>query len=199
MDLTARILDNVRIDGAPDIGPFAVIGQPPRDGKAGETIIGEGARIRSHAVIYAGVTIGRDFFCGHHALIREGCRIGDGVSIGSGAVLERDVMVEDHARIHSMVYIPEYTHIGRGVFVGPRACFTNAKYPTYPGVRKNLRGADVRDGAIVGANATILPGIVIGERAVIGAGAVVTRDVEAGTVVAGNPARPVGRADGIGY
>ncbi len=190
---------DVELGHEPDIGPFVVIGHPLRGKRAAKTRLGERARILSHSVIYAGTQIGDRFFCGHHVLIREFCYLGDDVSIGTGSVLEHDVTIEDGVRVHTGVFIPEFSILRSGCWVGPRVCLTNAKYPTYPGVKDNLRGPEIGAGAIIGANVTILPGVRIGERALVGAGAVVTADVEPGAVVAGNPARQVKTIDHLTY
>lgn len=189
----------VTIGVDPQIGEFVVIGCLPRFEPAEDTLIGDRARIRSHSVIYAGVQIGERFFCGHQVVIRENCRIGKGVSIGTGCVIEHHVTIEDGVRLHSSVFVPEFTVLRAGCWIGPRACLTNAKYPTLPGVKENLAGPDIGAGAIVGANVTILPGVKVGERAMIGAGAVVTEDVQAGAVVIGNPARRVKSIDELSY
>jgi len=114
-------------------------------------------------------------------------------------VLEHSVELEDGVRLHSSVYVPEFTVLRAGCWIGPRACFTNAKYPTFSGSKDHLAGVEVGPGAIVGANATILPGVKIGERAFVGAGAVVTHDVPPGVVVVGNPARALRPVQHISY
>jgi UDP-2-acetamido-3-amino-2,3-dideoxy-glucuronate N-acetyltransferase len=82
---------------------------------------------------------------------------------------------------------------------GPRVVLTNARYPASPAAKENLRGVVVKARARIGANAAILPGVVIGEGSLVGAGAVVVHDVEAGQVVVGNPARAVNRIDRLPY
>jgi len=193
------IMPNVRIGANPKIGKFVVLGVLPRDGRAIETSIGDDANLRSHSVIYSGVTVGDRFFCGHHVTVREGCRIGNDVSVGTGSIVEHDVLIEDGVRVHSGAFVPENTILRKGCWIGPRVCFTNAKYPTLPGVKENLVGPEVGPGAIIGANATILPGVKIGAKAVVGAGSVVTKNVAPGVVVAGNPARPVKSAEELSY
>ena len=84
-------------------------------------------------------------------------------------------------------------------WVGPNAVLTNARYPLSDGVKEELIGPTLREGAIVGANATLLPGIAIGKRALVGAGAVVTEDVPDGAVVVGNPARIIKTTDDLPY
>jgi len=184
---------NVSIGDDGVIGPFVVIGEPPRGAAPGElaTIIGPGAIIRSHTVIYAGNIIGARFQTGHGALIRELNRIGDDVSLGSHSVIEHHVVIADRVRIHSNVFIPEFSTLEEGAWIGPGVVFTNALYPLSPNAKKTLRGPRLLPGAKIGANATLLPGVTIGRDALVGAGAVVVRDVPDGAVVVGNPARVV--------
>lgn len=183
------------------IGYFVLIGIPPRGRKEGDltTVIGPGAIIRSHTVIYAGNRIGKNFQTGHAVLVREENSIGDEVSIGSGSVIEHHVTVGDGVRIHSQAFVPEFTLLEAGCWIGPRVVMTNAKYPLSPTAKSTLRGPTVRRGAKIGANSTILPGVNIGERALIGAGSVVTRDVPPDSVVAGNPARIIRKVSDLPY
>lgn len=171
--------------------PFALLGVPARGEKEGEreTWIGEGALIRSHTVIYAGNRIGRGFQTGHGVLLREMNEIGDDVSVGSGTVIEHHVRLGSGVRIHSQAFIPEYSVLGDGCWLGPHVVLTNAKYPCSPGAKATLRGPMVGAGAKIGANSTLLPGVVIGKNALVGAGSVVTTAVPDGAVVVGNPAR----------
>ncbi|MDD3826500.1 MAG: DapH/DapD/GlmU-related protein [Anaerolineae bacterium] len=175
------------------VGAFCEIGVPPRGHEAGdlETHIGRQAVIRSHTVIYASNDIGDGFQTGHGVLIREANSIGHRVSIGSHTVVEHHVRLADGVRIHSQAFIPEFSVIEEEAWIGPNVVFTNAIHPRCPRVKDCLRGPIIRRGAKVGANATLLPGVEVGEMALVAAGAVVTRDVPAGAVVAGNPARVV--------
>jgi len=190
---TYKIYENVDIGEGAVIGDFVIIGEPPRDMKPGElrTRIGKNATIRSHTVIYAGNVIGDGFQTGHHVMIREENKIGDNVSIGTNSVVEHHVRIGDGVRIHSQTFIPEETTLEAGCWIGPNVVITNAKYPLSPGVKRSLKGATVRKKAKIGANATLLPGVIIGENALVGSGAVVTKDVPAGKVVIGNPAQVV--------
>src|SRR4029434_11032591 len=140
------------------------------------TVIGKGAVIRSHTVIYAGNIIGNNFQTGNKVNIRESNRIGNNVSVGTLSVIEHHVEIADNVRIHTQVFIPEYSTLEEGCWIGPNVVFTNAKYPLSPRVKDNLVGTVIRKGAKIGANATLLPGVVIGENALVGAGAVVVRD-----------------------
>jgi acetyltransferase-like isoleucine patch superfamily enzyme len=186
-----RIFENVHLGDGSVVEEFCIIGTPPRGKQPGElvTTIGDGSVIRSHTVIYAGNTIGRNFQTGNKVNIREQNRIGDNVSIGTLSVVEHHVEIGNNVRVHTQAFIPEFSVLEDGCWIGPNVVFTNAKYPLSPGVKDQLAGPVIRKGAKIGANATILPGVIVGENALIGAGAVVTRDVPAGAVVAGNPAR----------
>jgi acetyltransferase-like isoleucine patch superfamily enzyme len=153
------------------------------------TVIGPRSLLRSHTVVYAGNVIGERFQTGHHALVREFNTIGDNVSIGSLSVVEHHVTIGDGVRIHSQCFIPEYSVLEDGAWIGPRVTITNAPFPRCPDVSKCMRGVVIERDARIGANATLLPGVRVGARALVGAGAVVTRDVPPGTLVVGNPAR----------
>jgi acetyltransferase-like isoleucine patch superfamily enzyme len=166
-----------------------------RHGPDAPTVIGAGALIRTHTVIYAGNTIGERFATGHHTLIRESNTIGDNVSIGSLSVVEHHVTIGDRVRIHTACFIPEYSVIEPDAWLGPRVTLTNAPFPRCPDVSRCIVGVSIGRAARVGANVTILPGVRIGERALIGAGAVVTKDVPPGTVVVGTAARAVKTID----
>jgi acetyltransferase-like isoleucine patch superfamily enzyme len=166
-------------------------------GGSARTVIGARSVLRSHTVLYAGSVIGERFQTGHHVLVRESNTIGDDVSIGSLSVVEHHVTIGTGVRIHSQCFIPEYSVLEDGAWIGPRVTLTNAPFPRCPDVSRCLRGVHIGRNARVGANVTILPGVRIGERALIGAGAVVTRDVEPGAVVVGTAARPVKSIDDL--
>jgi acetyltransferase-like isoleucine patch superfamily enzyme len=191
MILDPLILNGVTWQGTYELGPFAIIGQRSRKSAATQagTVIGDGACIGSHTVIYEGNRIGKRLVTGHHVLIREDNEIGDDVSVGSGSVVEHHVRIGCRVRLHSNVFVPELSVLEDDCWLGPNVVLTNAKYPQSPRVKQSLRGPVIGCGAKIGANATILPGVRIGQQALVGAGAVVTRDVDAYAVVAGNPAQ----------
>ena len=178
------------LDQARILGP-CVLGHP-----AGETdtplLLGPGVVIRAYAVLYQGSRIGGGTQLGHGALVREGNDVGEDCSIGSGAHLEPNNVIGDRTRIHSGTFVSSST-IGSDVFCGPSVVFTDDPHPPCPRYLDCVRGPVVHDGASIGAGVTLLPGVVIGRRSLIGAGSVVTRSVEPDSVVAGNPARPIGR------
>jgi acetyltransferase-like isoleucine patch superfamily enzyme len=158
----------------------------------GQVIIGKNALIRSGSIIYSNVKIGNGFRTGHRVLIRENSEIGDNVLIGTNSVVDGNCKLGNNISIQTDAYITAYTTIEDNVFVGPRVVTTNDKYMYYGA---KLAGPIIKKGARIGANATILPGVVIGEEAIVGSGAVVTRDVPAGSTVVGNPARVIRRTN----
>lgn len=194
-----RIYPNVSLPPDAEVDDFVVLGCAPRGHQPGDLplVMGAGCVIRSHTVIYAGNTIGAGFQTGHHVMVREQNTIGDRVSIGTQSVIEHHVTIGDGVRIHTQVFVPEYTVLEAGCWLGPNVVITNARYPLSEGVKDRLAGAHVEAGAMIGANATLLPGVRIGARALVGAGAVVTRDVPPGVVVVGNPARVINTVDAI--
>lgn len=191
---------NVKLGAGAQVGEYVILGTPPRGKGPGEleTVIGEGAVIRSHTVIYAGNQIGRAFQTGHGVLVRESNEIGDDVSIGSHSIVEHHVHIGNGVRIHSQAFVPEFSILEEGCWLGPHVVLTNARYPLSRRAKETLEGPQVKRGAKIGANVTLLPGVVIGEWAVVGAGSVVTRDVPPGKVVAGNPARVIGNVAELG-
>ena len=188
---SAIIYPNVKLGQNCIIEDFVIIGVPPRGSSPGdlETVIGDNSIIRSHTVIYAGNIIGNNFQTGNKANIRELNEIGNNISIGSLSIIEHHVKIANRVRIHSQVFVPEYSTLEEMCWLGPNVVLTNAKYPLSLDVKKNLTGPTIRKGAKIGANSTLLPGIIVGKNALIGAGSVVTKDVSDNAVMAGNPAK----------
>jgi UDP-3-O-[3-hydroxymyristoyl] glucosamine N-acyltransferase len=156
------------------------------------TTIGDHCTIRDFGIIYSKTRLGDRVQTGHHYLIREETTIGNDTLIGSNVIIENECSIGNNVSIQSGVYIPTYCKIGNEVFLGPYAVLTNDKYIGYKDSRKRaLEGVIIEDRASIGANSTILPGIKIGSKAVIGSGSVVTADVAAGEVVVGIPAKPL--------
>ena len=135
------------------------------------TDIGEGTRIWAWAHVMPGARVGRGCNIGDHSFIEGGAAIGDDCVIKNGVSVWDGVRLEDR------------------VFVGPNAVFTNDRYPRAKSPPTSWWQTLVREGASIGANATICPGITIGRWAMVGAGAVVTKDVPDYALLTGNPAR----------
>lgn len=152
--------------------------------------IGKNALVRAGAIIYSNVRIGDNFQTGHNVLIRENTSIGDDVLIGTNVVIEGNTIIGNRVSIQSNVYISANSVIEDFVFIGPNAVLINDKYP----IRRennNLKGPILRKGTSIGANSTILPGIEVGEGAMVAAGAVVTKDVAPWKLAIGSPAKMI--------
>ena len=157
------------------------------DEDADPAVIGDRARVRKGTIIYADVEIGSDLTTGHNALIREQTTIGDDVIVGTDTVIDGRTTIGSHVSLQTGVYVPTDTTIGDNVFVGPRVVMTNDPYPVRRDVE--LAGPTLEDGVSVGANATILPDVRIGEGSFVAAGSTVTEDVPPETLALGTPAR----------
>jgi UDP-2-acetamido-3-amino-2,3-dideoxy-glucuronate N-acetyltransferase len=136
----------------------------------------------------------------NNAQVREGVRIGRDCILAKGVYVDPDVVVGDRVKLHTGVSVFKGSRVGSGVFIGPHSCLLNDKRPraiTPEGRLKTetdwvVSGVVVEDGASIGGGCTILPGVSIGRFAMVGAGAVVTRDVPDHGLVVGNPARLIG-------
>lgn len=177
------------------VDPSALLGYPT--GRAIDlrpVRIGDGARIRSGTAIYASVEIGARFETGHNVVIREENRIGDDCAVWNSSTIDYGCVAGHRVKIHCNVYVAQYTILEDDVFLAPGVIIANDPHPL---CTKCMQGPTIRAGARIGVNATLLPHIVIGENALVGAGSVVTRDVPPRAVVAGNPARVVGDVDSL--
>ncbi len=130
--------------------------------------------------------------------IREGAKIGPGCILSKDVYIDHGVSIGAGCKVQNSVSVYNGVTIGDEVFVGPNACFTNDKVPRANNPDWAVTPTRVENGASIGANATIVCGITIGEYAMIAAGSVVTRDVAPYTLVMGNPARAVGLVDKAG-
>ncbi|QPJ99040.1 N-acetyltransferase [Enterobacter mori] len=115
--------------------------------------------------------------------------IGNNCNICANSLIENNVVIGNNVTVKSGVYIWDGVRIEDDVFIGPCVAFTNDKHPRSKVYPDEFLQTTIRKGASIGANATILPGVEIGEKAIIGAGSVVTKDVPPYAVVVGNPAR----------
>jgi len=149
-----------------------------------ETMIGTGA------VLYRGAKIGTKCLIADYASVREETTVGNTTIIGRSTVVENKVTIGNHCKIETNTFIPAFSEIGSHCFIAPHVVFTNDNFMGRTEERKiHFKGVTMQDGGRLGANATVLPGIVIEADGVAAAGAVVTRQITGGHIVAGNPAR----------
>jgi UDP-2-acetamido-3-amino-2,3-dideoxy-glucuronate N-acetyltransferase len=156
--------------------------------------------IHPTAEVEDGATLGVGTRVWHHAQIRSGARVGARCNIGKGVFIDTEVPIGDDVKIQNYVSIFQGVALENGVFVGPHVCFTNDMFPR--AIDRNgqakvlsdwtLTQTLVRHGASLGANSTIVCGVVIGQWAMVGSGSVVTKDVPDYGLVVGNPAHLIG-------
>lgn len=159
--------------------------------------------IHPSATVEDGATIGEGTRIWHLVQVRPQAVIGAGCNIGRGVYVDNGATAGDHVKIQNYVSVYEGVTIEDGVFIGPHAVFTNDKLPRAINADGSLKAADdwvvtktyVRYGAAIGANAVIVCGVTIGRWAMIGSGAVVTKDVPDYGLVVGNPARLIAYVD----
>ncbi|HTU83294.1 MAG TPA: DapH/DapD/GlmU-related protein [Candidatus Acidoferrales bacterium] len=158
--------------------------------------------IHPTAIVEPGVSIGRNTAVWDNVHIRHSTKIGDDCIVGGKSIIAYGVVIGDRVKINSFAYICTGVRIERGVMISAGVTFTNDRFPraTTPDL-KELLSSDpdehtlttvVREGATIGARATIGPGLTIGRFAMVGMGSVVTRDVPDHALVYGNPARVAG-------
>ena len=175
---------------------FVVIGKDGSQKAKRRTRIGENTRILTGAIVYNGCDIGKRCLIADHASVRENCVIGDDSVIGRHVCVEMNTRIGKHVQIATQTHITGNMIIEDYVFFGGNCTTTNDNLMVHPREFRTklkyklpFKGPIIRRGARIGSAACILPGIIIGEEAVIGAGAIVTKDVPPYTVVVGVPAR----------
>src|SRR5919202_603333 len=136
----------------------------------------------------------------NEAQVRDGARVGRECVLGKGVYVDADVVVGDRVKLENRVSLFRGARLEDGVFVGPHTCLLNDKRPRAVTPDRKLKGLQdwtvsgvtVKEGAAIGGGCTVLPGVTVGRFAMVGAGAVVTKDVPDHGLVLGNPARMVG-------
>ena len=154
----------------------------------GPARIGRNSILRKGTIIYGDVELGDYFQSGHYALIRAKVRASDYCALENHSAIEGIVRMGSGVRIMSNVYIPSRTWIGDHVFIGPGVTFMNDRFPGRHD-KPVTRGATIEDHVMIGGGASILPGVTVGERSFIAAGAVVNKDVPPRSLVMGVPGR----------
>jgi UDP-2-acetamido-3-amino-2,3-dideoxy-glucuronate N-acetyltransferase len=152
----------------------------------------QGAHIHETAVVEAGASVGAGTRVWHHAHVRQGATVGERCTLGKNVYVDTGVTVGDRVKIQNNVSVYRGVHLEDDVFVGPSAVFTNDRFPRASSPDWDVVETHVRRGASIGANATVVCGVEVGEWAAVAAGAVVTRSVAPHELVAGNPARRLG-------
>jgi perosamine synthetase len=155
------------------------------------------AKVHETADVSDDAVLGNNVKVWNNAQIRENAVIGDNTIISKNVYIDFGVRIGENVKIQNNVSVYHGVMIQDGVFVGPHVCFTNDKNPRAINKNGSIKSNDdweiseilIKKGASIGANATILPGITVGEFAIVGAGSVVTKDVPSHTIVIGNPAR----------
>ncbi|EFV78225.1 MULTISPECIES: acyltransferase [Cytobacillus] len=187
------------------IADGAVVGKPPKPAKTStvklsDSIpaleIGEDVTIGANCVIYRGAKIGSSTLIADLASVRENVEIGNYVIVGRGVTVENYVTIGDRTKIQSNSYITAYTTLEEQVFIAPCVTTTNDNFMGRTEERfDKIKGAIVKKGARVGGASIILPGITIEEETFVAAGALVTKNTGAKTLVKGVPAKYVKDVD----
>jgi acetyltransferase-like isoleucine patch superfamily enzyme len=152
--------------------------------------LGVGARLRSGTVLYAGATVGERFETGHNVIVRESTTIGDDVSVWSNSVVDYGCRIGDRVKVHTGCYVAQFSELEDDVFLAPGVALANDLFPGFAESAAAMRGPVIEQGAQLGVQVTVLPYVRIGRGAIIGAGAVVSRDIPAGVIAYGCPAVP---------
>lgn len=174
-----------------------LLGYVPGRNSGHELTIGPGSVIRSGSVIYLGSHIGSNLETGHGVVIREDNSIGNDFCIWNNSVVDYGCKIGNKVKIHTRVYVCQFSILEDQVFLGPGVVLTNDIHPGCPDALECMQGPTIKKGAQIGANSSILPRVVIGEHSVIGAGSVVTKNIPAGVVAFGNPAKVVGKIEDL--
>ena len=185
------IYDNVEIGENCIIGDFVIIGETSNQltSTSPLTKIGESCVIRSHALLYAGCTLGNFVHLGNRATIREFSIVGNHCSIGMSAELQGNCSIGDYSRLQSFVSVGQHTKIGRFVFVYPFTVFTNDPLP--PSLQ--LQGVEIGDFTQVSAGVIMLAGAIIGKFSLISVNSKVGGLFEDDSFIEGNPGRRIGK------
>ena len=196
------IRSGVRIGPGCIINDGAILGKRPGKASLSSTtgdpkadpplVLGSAVTVGARCILYVGSAIGDEVFFGDQATLREDVTVGELTIIGRGATVENQVTIGRKCKIETEAYITAFSTIGDYCFIAPEVTFTNDNFLGRTEERKkHFGGPTLKTGARIGANATILPNLVIGEDALVAAGSVVTKDVPPRMVVVGSPARVV--------
>ena len=179
---------NIKVGKNSQIEEFVVLGEAQNKlNDSSELIIGENSLLRSGTVIYLGAKIGENLQTGHNAVIREENTLGNNVVVGVNSYLGPGNIIGNNVIIHTSCFLEDAT-VEDNVIFGPHVTLLNDPHPRCPRYKECVGGVKIKKGARIGANVTILPGVTVGEKALIGAGSVVRENVPDNSMVAGVPA-----------
>ena len=185
--------NNVRIDDNTVIGKLpmkAALSAVTQEQTLEPCVIEDDCMVGAMVVIYRGCRVGKKVMVADMASIRENVEVGEYTIIGRGVTIENKVKVGSRCKLETEAYITALSEIGDGCFIAPEVTFTNDNFLGRTKDRfKYHKGVTMKKGARIGANVTVLPGLTLGEDALVAAGSVVTKDVPARKVVLGSPAR----------
>lgn len=194
LDYGVIVRDNVWVKKGSRIGARCILGEYLADfyedceNKTHPLVIGENALIRSETIIYGDTIIGHDFQTGHRVTVREKTEIGHHVRVGTLSDIQGHCKVGNYVNMHSNVHVGHESKIGDYVWIFPYVVLTND--PTPPS--EQLAGVTLEPFCVICTGSLLLPGVRVGEDALVGAGSVVTRDVEPQMIAVGNPAKAMG-------
>ncbi len=181
-----KVLEGAVVGKQPSLSPRSTTRREP----LAPAEIGDGTIVSTGAIVFAGSRIGARVILGDQSCVRERVEIGDDVVVGRGVLVENDTTIGALSKIQADAYITAYSTLEDNVFIAPCVVTTNDNFMGRTERRHELiKGPTIRRGARVGGGAVLCPGIVVGQEAFVGAGAVVTKDVEPRMLVVGNPAR----------
>jgi acetyltransferase-like isoleucine patch superfamily enzyme len=181
-----KVLEGAVVGKQPTLSPRSTAKREPLP----PARIGDGTIVSTGAIVFAGSTIGARVIVGDQSCVRERVDVGDDVVIGRGVLVENDSTIGALTKIQAGAYVTAYSTLEDNVFIAPCVVTTNDNFMGRTERRHELiKGPTIRRGARVGGGAILCPGVVVGEEAFVGAGAVVTKDVEPRMLVVGNPAR----------
>lgn len=193
------VMKDTHLGDNTEVAPHAVIGKPPKGsasskkkaGSGGLLMVGAGSTIGASAVVHSGNSFGENCYIGDLAAVREGNEFGEAVIIGRCVTVECENVLRNRVRVQTAAYLTGNMIIEDDVFIGPEVVTSNDRYMSM-WKDKQYRGPVIEKGAAVGAGACLLAGITVGEHSVVGAGAVVVRDVPPGRIYVGIPAHDIG-------
>lgn len=209
---TADVHPDARIGDGARIGPFSIVhadvelgdgtvvgshcelGHPATGSETGPLVVGAGSLVRSHSVLYAGSRFGDGLQTGHRVTLREGVEAGTDLRVGTLCDLQGDTTIGRHVRLHSNVHIGRGSTIGDFVWIFPYVVLTNDPHPPSDGF---FVGVTIDPFAVVATSSVVLPGVRVGEGALVAAHALVREDVPPGAICAGVPGKLRGGVERI--